>query len=162
MRRKRESKDEKDERLAREFLLGTIDQNGRTYLKPRSKREQQARAATARVLQKEAGSNGYWTHVVARLINPSRRHFFIKRKIIFQRPRGTPVTILDRERAKIADFIHNELKKQKAGARTAAQARNLKPVMKLACDEFGISERTFWEIWKEFKPVKPTKSTANK
>jgi hypothetical protein len=157
---KRESKDEK---LAREFLLGMIDQTGRTYLKPNSKREKQARAATARVLRREAGRNGYWTHVVASLIDPSPRHFFIKRKIIFKRPKGTPILISDRARAEIAAFAQDELKKQKANTNTTiAQRRNLKRIMTMACDEFGIGERTFWKIWKKFRPVKPIKSTANK
>jgi hypothetical protein len=149
----------KDERLALEFLLGTIDQNGRTYLKPNSKREKQARAATARVLQKEADRSGYWTHLVACLINPSPRHIFINRKIIFKRPRGTPVTILDRERAEIAAFMQKELANQKANAEaTDAQRRNLKRMMAMTQKKFGISNRKIWEIWKEFRPF----FTANK
>jgi hypothetical protein len=149
----------KDERLAHEFLLGTAGPKGTVYLKPNSKREKMARKATARVLRKEAGRDGYWTHLVASLINPLPRHFFIKRKIIFQRPRGTPVRILDRERAEIAAFIRNELEKQKAGAPTAAQGRNLKLAMAAARDKFGISDRTVWDIWKDFRPVR---RTANK
>ena len=148
----------KDEKLAREFLLGLVSPKGRVYLKPNSKREKQARAATERVLRKEAGRNGYWAHLVAGLINPSPRHFFIKRKIVFQRPKGTPVTILDRERAEIAAFIHNELEKQRTGASTAAQARNLKHAMAAARDKFGKRDRTLWKIWKEFGLL----STANK
>src|SRR6516225_1159313 len=147
----------KDEKLAGEFLLGLVSPKGRVYLKPNSKREKQARAATERVLRKEAGRNGYWAHLVAGLINPSPRHFFIKRKIVFQRPKGTPVTILDRERAEIAAFIHNELEKQKVGAPTAAQAKNLKRVMAAARDKFGYGGRTLWKIWKEFKPFATAK-----
>lgn len=149
----------KDERLALEFLLGTIDQNGRTYLKPNTKREKQARAATARVLQKEAGRSGYWTHLVACLINSSPRHIFINRKIIFKRPRGTPVKILDRERAEIAAFMQEELANQKANTETTdAQRRNLKRLMAMTQKKFGISNRKIWEIWREFRPF----STANK
>jgi hypothetical protein len=150
----------KDEKLALEFLLGTINQNGRTYLKPNSKREKQARAATARVLQKEADRNGYWTHLVACLINPSPYNVFIKRKIIFQRPRRTPVTILARERAEIAAFMQNELTRQKKATAemTDAQRRNLKRMMAITQEKFGISNRKIWAIWKEFRPL----STANK
>jgi hypothetical protein len=143
----------RSEELALEFLLGKIEQNGRTYLKPNSEREKQARAATARVLRKEAGRTGYFTHLVASLINPSPNNVFIKRKIIFQRPRGTPARILDREQAKIAAFMQKELKKQKANtAPTDAQRRNLKPMMAMTKEKFGISNRKIWDIWKEFGP----------
>jgi hypothetical protein len=152
----------KDERLAREFLLGSVGPKGRVYLKPNSIREKKARKATARVLRKEAGPDGYFTCLIASLIDPSPNHVFINRKIIFQRPRGTPVVASNRQRAEIAAFIHNELEKQKAGAPTAAQARNLKLAIGAASDKFGYGDRTLREIWKEFKPVKPTKSTANK
>ena len=148
----------KDERLAREFLLGRIERNGRTYKLGR-KREEQVRAATARVLRKEAGRTGYFTHLVASLINPSPNNVFIKRKIIFQRPRGTPVRILDRERVEIAVFMQEVLAKQKANTGTTdAQRRNLKRTMKTARDKFGYGDRTLWKIWKEFGLL----STANK
>jgi hypothetical protein len=149
----------RSEELALEFLLGRIERKGRTYLKPNSEREKQARAATARVLRKEAGRNGYLTHLVACLINPPPRHSFIKRKIIFQRPRGTPVMILDRERVEIAAFMQEERAKQKANtATTDAQRRNLKRMMDMTQEKFGIGNRTIWKIWKEFGPS----STANK
>jgi hypothetical protein len=144
----------KDEKLAKDFLLGAIFQNGRTYLKPNSEHEKQARAATARVLRKEAGPTGYFTHLVASLIDPSPKNVFVKRKIIFQRPRGTPVTILNRERAEIAAFMQDELVKQKANAGTTdAQRRNLKRMMAMTKEKFGISNRTIWAIWKEFGPL---------
>ena len=149
----------RSEELALEFLRGRIERNGRTYLKPNSEREKQARAATARVLRKEAGRTGYFTHLVACLIDPLPNNVFIKRKIIFQRPRGTPVRILDRERAKIAAFVQNELTKQKANTTlTDAQRRNLKRIMAMTQEKFGYSNRTIWKIWKEFGSL----STANK
>jgi len=147
----------KDEKLAREFLVGMIGPKGRVYLKPNSEREKRARAATARVLRNEAGQDGYFTQLVASLINPSPGHFFIHRKIIFQRPRGTPVVISDRHRAEIAAFIQEELARQKADAQTTtAQARNLKRALAATRRKFGISERTFWSIWKHFRPVRST------
>jgi hypothetical protein len=147
----------KDEKLAREFLLGVVGPKGRAYLKPNSKREKRARKATARVLRDEAGHDGYFTCLIASLIDPSPGQVFINRKIIFQRPRGTPVVVAsDRQRVEIAAYIHNELEKQKASAPTAAQAQNLKRAMAAARDKFGKSDRTLWKIWKEFRPVRRT------
>jgi hypothetical protein len=145
----------KDEKLAHEFLLGTVGPKGTVYLKPNSEREKRARQATARVLRKEA-PQGFFTQLIASLIDPSPDRVFIKRKIIFQRPRGTPVVVSDQQRAEIAGFIHKELEKQKAHAQTAAQARNLKAAMAAACDKFGISDRTVWDIWKDFRPMRRT------
>jgi hypothetical protein len=147
-----------DEELAHEFLVGIVGPKGRGYLKPNSEHEKKARQATARILRKEAGRDGWFTRLVADLIDPSTRslprHFYIKRKIVFQRPRGTPVVVSDRKRAEIAAFIHNELAKQKAkaGPQTpAAQARNLKPVIAATGKEFGIKKSTVWGIWADFK-----------
>src|ERR1700730_9506636 len=104
-----------DEQLAIEFLLGTPGPKGRTYLKPGSKLELKARSALARIMLTEA-PGGYFTRLVATLIDPPDRSTIIKRKIVFQRPKGTPVVVLDGRRAEIAAYMHDQLAKQKRGA----------------------------------------------
>jgi hypothetical protein len=141
----------RSEELALEFLLGMKSQNGRTtYLKPNSEREKQARAATARVLRKEAGRTGYFTHLVASLINPSSNNVFIKRKIIFQRPRGTPNVIANRD-AEIAAFMHEQLRTQ-----------NLKGAIADAEIKFGRRRSTIMKIWSHFRPPKRSRRSPNK
>ena len=70
-----------DEELAIEFLLGTPGPKGRAYLKPGSDLELKARAILARLMLAEA-PGGYFTRLVAALIDPPRRSAIIKRKIV--------------------------------------------------------------------------------
>jgi hypothetical protein len=135
-----------DEELAHEFLLGIPGPDGREFPKPGSERELKARTALAKILFKEA-PNGYFTRLMAALIDPPRRSVIIKRKIVFKRPRGTPVVVGDRRRAEIAAFIHARLKN-----RTGTQS--LKSVLGEAEDKFGVRRSTLLNIWSHFRPPK--------
>jgi hypothetical protein len=149
-----------DEELAIEFLLGTPGPKGRTYLQPGSERELKARAVLARIMLTEA-PDGYFTRLVAALIDPPRRSAIIKRKIVFQRARGTPVVVGDRRRVEIAAFMHDQLQKQKRGATAGnARARNLKRVVGAAQDKFGVSRATVMKVWSGFRPRKTNGSSS--
>jgi hypothetical protein len=146
-----------DNELAHELLLGTPGPRGREYLEPNSERELKARTALARILRAEA-PNGYFTRVLADLIDPPRGSVIINRKIVFQRPRGTPVVVSDRRRVEIAAFMQEQLEKQKRGTCASdAQARNLKPIIDAAREKFGDSRSTIMKIWHDFRPPKKKK-----
>ena len=145
---------EDNDDLAHEWLLGTLGPKGRQYLKPNSERELKARAVVAQHLRAEA-PNGYFTNRVADLIDPPRSSAVIKRKIVFQRPRGTPVVVSARRRVEIAAFMQRQLEAQKRGnAASAAQAKNLKRVVSAVQNKFHISRSTVMNIWQDFRPPK--------
>jgi len=147
-----------DEELAIEWLLGTHGPDGREYLKPGDKCELRARAAVARALLREA-PDGYFTRLVAALIDPSISSSIISRRIALKRPKGTPVVIPDRRRAEIAAFMQEQLAKQKQGtAASAAQAQNLKRVVAATQEKFGASRSTVLNIWRDFRPLKKKNS----
>ncbi len=143
-----------DEQLARELLLGIGPRGRKIYLKPGSEYELKARAALARVMLSEA-PNGYFTRLVARLIQPLPPSALIQQKIIFKRPRGTPLVVNDQRRAEIAAFMQEKMKNQTRGsAVTVAQARNQKRAKEATMKKFGISRSTLMDIWSEFSPRK--------
>ena len=71
---------DEDEDLAIEFLLGTPGAGGRTYLDPDSKRGKRARTILAGKLLAEA-PDGYFTQIVAKLIDPPRRSAIFQRRL---------------------------------------------------------------------------------
>ncbi len=148
---------EPDDDLAYEWLLGTPGPKGRQYLKPNSERELKARAVVAQRLRAEA-PDGYFTNRVADLIDPPRSGALIKRKIVFQRPRGTPVVVSARQRVEIAAFMQRQLEAQKGNAASDAQAKNLKPVVSAVQNKFYIGRSTVMKIWQEFRPPKKKKN----
>ena len=147
---------DEDEELAIEFLLGTSGPKGRTYFDPDSERGKRARTILARKLWEEA-PGGWFTPYVAASIDP-HPHRWIERKIVFKRPRGTPVVVDVRRRTEIAKFMHEQFEKQKRGAASAAQARNLKRVIAAAMKEFGVGRSTVMSVWGEFRPPKESKN----
>lgn len=156
--------EDRDEKLAQELLVGIRGSKGRIYLEPNSRRELKARIALSKVLRAEA-PNGWFTNVVAALIEPPRRRSaIIERKIVFQRPtRGAPVVVNDRRRAEIAAFMQVQLEKQKREtAATVAQARNQKKAEDTTTKKFDISRSTLMEIWSEFSPRKSRRRSPTK
>jgi hypothetical protein len=134
-----------DEELAHELLLGISGSKGREFLKPGSERELSARAALARVMRAEA-PHGYFTQRVANLIDPPHGSVVSKRKLVFQRPKGTPVVVSERQRAEIAAFMHEQ--NQKRGTVTDKLSKQVEAD---AHDKFGYKRSTLRKIWKDFR-----------
>jgi hypothetical protein len=132
----------KREELAHELLLGTPGPKGRVYLEPNSKREILARKLLARLMRQEA-PHGFYTQLVAAHICPPARSLFIKRKIVFQRGKGTPAIVADRQRVEIAAFMREQLRSQ-----------NLKRAIAAAENRFGRRRSTILKIWSDFQPPK--------
>jgi hypothetical protein len=144
------------EELVHELLLGTPGLKGRTYPKPNSKREILARKILARLMRQEA-PRGFYTRLVAAHIYPTTylparlagskwgaaRGSFIKRKIVFQRLRGTPVAVADRRQVEIAAFMREQLRSQ-----------NLKRAIGATEKQFGVRRSTVMKIRSDFQPRK--------
>jgi hypothetical protein len=154
---------DEDEDLAIEFLLGTPGPRGRTYLDPDSERGKRARTILARKLREEA-PDGYFTQIVAKLIDPPRRSAIFQREIVFKRPRGTPVIMDARRDPEIAALMRvllAQLAKRKRGAAmTAAEIRNFKDIIDAAQKKFGVKRSTVMSAWSKFRPPKKSKNSG--
>ncbi len=138
------------EDLAHELLLGSpiSGQNGwyhkRQYLKPGSKRESAARAALARLLRDEA-PDGYFTQIVASMIDPQTNSPLINQRIKIVRLQGGK-RATGRLNIDIAKFIHKRREEQ--------PGITMEAVIYDAAEHFRISERRIKYAWSRFKPVK--------
>jgi len=139
-----------DEELAIELLRGTsvFDNKGRhykrDYLEPGSSHERAARAALARLLRKEA-PDGYFTQIVASLIDPPRRRVVVTQRIEFKRLKGNPWRASGRLDVEIAEFIHE---RRKAGCQ-------LKDAVTDAAEHFRVGEEKVRKAWGEFASALP-------